>query len=39
MTDGPPPRPRWVTVALIAGAVLLVAFLALHLAGGGFSGH
>jgi hypothetical protein len=34
-----PPRPRWVTAFLIGAAILVVAFLALHLAGGGIRGH
>ncbi|MEU7011594.1 hypothetical protein [Streptomyces sp. NPDC046332] len=33
------PRPRWVTALMICAAVLVVAFLALHLAGGGMRGH
>ncbi|MFD0370103.1 hypothetical protein [Streptomyces sp. NPDC127114] len=33
------PRPRWVTALMIGAALLLVAFIALHLAGGGMRGH
>lgn len=33
------PRPRWVTALLIGAAILVVAFLVLHLAGGGMRGH
>ncbi|MER5205501.1 hypothetical protein [Streptomyces sp. NPDC002825] len=43
MSDRTPPphapRPRWVTALLVGSAVLAVAFLALHLAGGGMRGH
>lgn len=46
MSDAPdpsapqhPPRPRWVTALLVGAAVLVVAFVALHLAGGGMRGH
>lgn len=31
--------PRWVIVFGIVAAVLVVAFIVLHLAGGGFRGH
>lgn len=37
--DRPPPTPRWVWVAGAAAAALLLAFLLLHLAGGGLRGH
>ncbi|MFF4871413.1 hypothetical protein [Streptomyces sp. NPDC000961] len=43
MSDQTPPphvpRPRWVTALLIGAALLVVAFIALHLAGGGMRGH
>lgn len=39
---GPGPvsaRPRWVTVFAIIGIALVVAFVIMHLAGGGMGGH
>ena len=37
--DSEPGAPRWVKVFGLVTAVLIVAFVALHLAGGGFRGH
>ncbi|MET9375517.1 hypothetical protein ABZX98_15375 [Streptomyces sp. NPDC002992] len=34
-----PPRPRWVTALLIGAAILVVALLALHVAGSGMRSH
>jgi hypothetical protein len=39
MTEDPPPRPRWVTAAVIVGVVVVALFLVLHLAGGGLGRH
>ena len=35
MNDGPPPRPRWVTVSLITAGVLLVALVVVLVMAGG----
>lgn len=37
--DTPPPVPRWVLACGIIAAVLIVAFVLVHLAGGGFRNH
>ncbi|GGT00083.1 hypothetical protein [Streptomyces chromofuscus] len=35
----PHTRPRWVTVTVLVAVVAVVAFVVLHLAGGGMRGH
>ena len=37
--DESPPAPRWVKVFGLIAVVLVVGFVILHLAGGGFRGH
>jgi hypothetical protein len=37
--DGPPGTPRWAYATAIVVVVLAVAFVVMHLAGGGFVGH
>lgn len=39
MSDRPPKTPRWVYVFGTVIAVLILLFIVLHLAGGGFRGH
>ena len=38
-TDADPGTPRWVYVSGIVAVVLVLLFVGLHLAGGGFRGH
>lgn len=37
--ERPPGTPRWVKVLAVLALVLVLAFVAVHLAGGGFRGH
>jgi hypothetical protein len=37
--SSPPETPRWVKVFGLVAAILVVAFIAAHLAGYGFQGH
>ena len=39
-SSSPPPHmPRWVKIFALVGGVLVVTFLIVHLAGGGFGNH
>ena len=38
-TSSPPPAPRWVKTSIALAGLLVVAFVVLHLLGGGMASH